>query len=211
MEEINTGELNDVRHSHSNMAKPDWDEIWTLLREAKLVVSTTVKEKLLDADQPIQLVQSLITEFAPGYLDLERAEKFLSQKASPSKENFGRVIAPIGENEIKNLAYRNNLPDWRTEDFPLHAVDCDLDFQVHYDITGNSTTEGKMGDIAQAFNDRLTQIRKLIIANSKPQNAYQILNPKNDRKLLSVDLYPSVYFPDLITSDKRLSKFGFMR
>ena len=117
MEEINTGELNDIRHSHSNMAKPDWDEIWTLLREAKLVISTTVKEKLLDADQPIPLVQSLITEFAPGYLDLKRAEKFLSQKASPSKESFGRVIAPIGENEIKNLTYRNNLPDWRTEDF----------------------------------------------------------------------------------------------
>tara|TARA_B100001778_G_scaffold322694_1_gene315268 strand:+ start:1936 stop:3549 length:1614 start_codon:yes stop_codon:yes gene_type:complete len=167
MEEVNTGELNDVRQSHSNMAKPDWDEIWALLLEAKLLVSTTVKEKLLDADQPIQLVRSLIAEFAPGYLDLEKAEKYLSQKPKPSKENFGRVIAPIGESEIKNLAYRNNLPDWRTEDFPLHAIDCDLDFQVHYDITGNSTTEGKMGDIAQAFNDRLNQIRKLIIANSK--------------------------------------------
>ena len=85
MEEINTGELNDIRHSHSNMAKPDWDEIWTLLREAKLVISTTVKEKLLDADQPIPLVQSLITEFAPGYLDLKRAEKFLSQKQAHPK------------------------------------------------------------------------------------------------------------------------------
>ena len=40
-----------------------------------------------------------------------------------------------------------------------------------------------MGDIAQAFNDRLTQIRKLIIANSKlprrPMDIERLIVEKN--------------------------------
>ena len=61
---------------------------------------------------------------------------------------------------------RNNMPDWKREDFPMDAIDAMIDIKVHYDITGNSTTEGKMGDINNAFNDRLERLRKLIIANS---------------------------------------------
>ena len=47
----------------------------------------------------------------------------------------------------------------------MDAMDAMIDIKVHYDITGNSTTEGKMGDINDAFNDRLERLRKLIIAN----------------------------------------------
>ena len=56
------------------------------------------------------------------------------------------------------------MPDWKREDFPMYEAM--IDIKVHYDITGNSITEGKMGDINDAFNDRLERLRKLIIANS---------------------------------------------
>jgi hypothetical protein len=48
----------------------------------------------------------------------------------------------------------------------MHASDAPSDITVHFDITGNSTTEGKMTDITACFNDRLNSIRKLIIQNS---------------------------------------------
>jgi len=80
--------------------------------------------------------------------------------------NPGRVIAPIAEPVPELINMRNNMPDWRREDFPIDAIDAMVDIEVHYDITGNSTTEGKMGDINDAFNDRLERLRKLIISNS---------------------------------------------
>ena len=73
--------------------------------------------------------------------------------ASLSK-NPGRVIAPIAAPQTEQISMRNNMPDWRREDFPMDAIDAMFDIEVHYDITGNSTTEGKMGDINDAFNDR---------------------------------------------------------
>ncbi|MGB1689449.1 MAG: hypothetical protein ACPHDM_01995, partial [Candidatus Poseidoniaceae archaeon] len=80
--------------------------------------------------------------------------------------NPGRVIAPIAAPQTEQINMRNNMPDWKREDFPMDAMDAMIDIKVHYDITGNSTTEGKMGDINDAFNDRLERLRKLIIANS---------------------------------------------
>ena len=43
------------------------------------------------------------------------------------------------------------MPDWKREDFPMDAIDAMIDIKVHYDITGNSITEGKMGDINEAL------------------------------------------------------------
>ena len=81
-------------------------------------------------------------------------------------DNPGRVIAPIATPEPEQISMRNNMPDWKREDFPMDAIDAMIDIKVHYDITGNSITEGKMGDINDAFNDRLERLRKLIMANS---------------------------------------------
>ena len=65
--------------------------------------------------------------------------------------NPGRVIAPIASPEPEQISMRNNMPDWKREDFPMDAMDAMIDIKVHYDITGNSITEGKMGDINDAF------------------------------------------------------------
>ena len=75
------------------------------------------------------------------------------------------MIAPIAGGSLENIDMRNNMPDWKREDiFPMDALDAMIDIKVHYDITGNSITEGKMGDITNASNDRLERLRKLIIA-----------------------------------------------
>ena len=45
----------------------------------------------------------------------------------------------------------------------MEARDVDMELEVHFDITGNSITEGRMSDILSCFNDRLTTIKKMII------------------------------------------------
>ena len=86
--------------------------------------------------------------------------------------DLGRIIAPISNPEPIDIHFRNNLPDWKESDFSEIANDAPSDILVHYDITGKSITEGKMGDINACFNDRLAQIRKMIVKNSKLPRKY---------------------------------------
>jgi DNA polymerase II small subunit/DNA polymerase delta subunit B len=87
--------------------------------------------------------------------------------------DLARTVAPLEPPQPVDLMLRNNLPDWNTEDFSMHASDAASDITVHYDITGNSTTEGKMADITACFNDRLQSIRKLIVQNSNLPRKHQ--------------------------------------
>ena len=119
---------------------------------------------------PKSLVDFLLTHENPqSHIDMIRKEgkNVFTQKVPALTSSPGRVIAPIVESKTEDISMRNNMPDWRREDFPMDAVDAIVNVEVHYDITGNSITEGKMGDINDAFNDRLERLRKLIIANSR--------------------------------------------
>mgnify|MGYP001258651811 FL=1 len=137
-----------------------WGEIFQHLMSAGLLATKGVKESLESHPDPLGLIADLQAKGIKGPLTVDMIPKTIIVP------NPGRVIAPILENETENISVRNNMPDWRREDFPMDAVDAMMDIQVHYDITGNSTTEGKMGDINNAFNDRLERIRKLIVQNS---------------------------------------------
>ena len=148
-----------------------WGEIFPYLMSAKLMATRGIKERLLAMDDPIQLLKMAEEiEIEGGMLTDEVLDKLITLKATkiapPKVENFGRTIAPISQPEPVELEYRNNLPDWRQEDYPMLATDTDFDLSIHYDITGNSITEGKMGDIREAFSNRLERLRKLIIQNS---------------------------------------------
>ena len=106
-------------------------------------------------------------------IDTWKGESPVAQKSEPNKPNvanvaeLGRTIAPISPPEPLDIQFRNNLPDWNTADFSENASDAPTDILVHYDITGNSITEGKMTDITSCFSDRLQSIRKMIIQNSR--------------------------------------------
>ena len=39
----------------------------------------------------------------------------------------------------------------------MHATDVDSEIEIHFDITGNSVTEGKMSDMRSCFTDRLEE------------------------------------------------------
>ncbi len=160
------------------------EEIFSLLRQRRIIASSDVvetltnhenAEKLLDLGSKIDFTKGLLSQSTLKSLtDLYDTENFksnISTSSAPANNSeaptdLGRVIAPISEPEPLDIQFRNNLPDWNEDDFSCHAVDAPTDIAIHYDITGKSTTEGKMNDITACFSDRLNKIRKMIIKNS---------------------------------------------
>ena len=153
----------------------EWGAISQELMKRGILVTTGVKEKLLSLDDPMKVLnQASNVGFERGMLSVDLLDKMIQEalpKGSPDTEkptvSIGRTIAPIKQREPVQIQYRNNLPDWKERDFSGIATDVDNDILVHYDITGNSTTEGKMGHIQACFNDRLDSIRKMIVKNSR--------------------------------------------
>lgn len=153
----------------------EWGLISQELMKRGILVTTGVKEKLLSLDDPLHVLnQASNVGFQRGMLSIEILEEMIgaatlkqSIEINSTITPIGRTIAPIKEPEPVQIQYRNNLPDWSEKDFSGIATDVDNDIFIHYDITGNSTTEGKMGHIQACFNDRLESIRKMIVKNSR--------------------------------------------
>ncbi len=160
------------------------DDIVNLLRQRRIIASGQMVEKLrihsdpqklLDMGAKIDFHRGLLTEAIFTQLsalypsngqenNVTTTHKIMTSEPSA---DLGRVIAPIAAPEPLDLEFRNNLPDWDENDYTCLAVDAPTDITVHYDITGKSTTEGKMNDITACFTDRLTKIREMIVKNSK--------------------------------------------
>ena len=116
----------------------DRAQIMQHLRAAGIpFVPSSVMNFLLSHPDPV----SVISEMKKSGLNA------LAISVDSLNKNPGRVIAPIAAPETEKISMRNNMPDWKREDFPMDAIDAMIDIKVHYDITGNSITEGKMGDI----------------------------------------------------------------
>lgn len=170
-----------------------WDEILPVLRAKGIVPTASVRQALMELEDLSSVLECAeAVGFERGFLTAEILEDMVavwqgkqrmkaSTKPTPKSEikenkqsstshaatDLGRTIAPIHEPEPLDIQFRNNLPDWKEADFSEHASDASTDIVVHYDITGNSTTEGKMSDITSCFSDRLQSIRKMIIQNSR--------------------------------------------
>ena len=160
------------------------DDIVNLLRQRRIIASGQMVEKLrihsdpqklLDMGAEIDFHRGLLTEaiftqlsaLYPSNGQVNNVTTTNKVVTSEPSADLGRVIAPIAAPEPLDLEFRNNLPDWDENDYTCLAVDAPTDITVHYDITGKSTTEGKMNDITACFTDRLTKIREMIVKNSK--------------------------------------------
>ncbi|MFL2955797.1 MAG: metallophosphoesterase [Candidatus Thalassarchaeaceae archaeon] len=93
----------------------------------------------------------------------------LSEIQETPQNEPGRVIAPITPNEIAPPPRPHGLDHYSLQDFPLQAKDVDTEIDIHFDITGNSVTEGRLIDMQSCFMDRLSKIRKMIIESSIPR------------------------------------------
>lgn len=169
------------------MGEP-WASIAARLRQQKLLAPKSLHQQLLDLENPLEVLDAASAlNISSGMLSADQLQQMIAhvskspQPTLPAKErvvtqvptDLARSIAPINEPEPIDIHLRNNLPDWNQADFSMNASETPSDITVHFDITGNSVTEGKMADINACFNDRLKSIRKLIIQNSKLPRKHQ--------------------------------------
>ena len=160
------------------------EDIVKMLRQHRMIASGKVIDGLASHTNPAELLNlAPKVNFDRGFLTEEILAKLIDlYDQSKPKENsaittktainntatdLGRVIAPILPPEPLDIEFRNNLPDWDEADYSCLATDAPSDIKIHYDITGKSTTEGKMNDITACFSDRLNKIRDMIVKNSK--------------------------------------------
>ena len=47
----------------------------------------------------------------------------------------------------------------------IEAREVDSDIEIHFDITGQSSTEGRISDMQSCFKSRLVQIRRMMISH----------------------------------------------
>ena len=149
---------------------------------AGLIPARSVKETLLALPSIDPLIQAAEEAGSKGMLDEAMLDSLLLQK---EEVVIGRTIAPIAEPEPVAPARIHNLDHYRIEDFPMEARDVDAEITVHFDITGKSVTEGKKEDIRSCFNDRLKQIRRLILDRNLPNRPIAINEAVRQRKQLT--------------------------
>jgi len=149
---------------------------------AGLIPVRSIKETLLSLSSIDPLIQAAENAGSKGVLDEAMLDSLLLQK---EEVVVGRTIAPIAEPEPVAPARIHNLDHYRIEDFPMEARDVDAEITVHFDITGKSVTEGKKEDIRACFNDRLKQIRRLILDKNLPNRPIAINEAVRQRKQLT--------------------------
>ena len=167
------------------MVSGDWAHQQKMLSAAGLLVmgldAKDKIEQLVDINPLIEAarasnVQLLTSQSIEQLLSLVSIEQVTSEESHnfskksqvtlPTPDNpspIGRVIAPVSSNEISPAPRPHGLSHYSIDDFPMLAKDIDSEIEVHFDITGNSVTEGKLSDIKSFFNSRLSQIRNLMI------------------------------------------------
>ena len=167
------------------MVSGDWAHQQKMLSAAGLLVmgldAKDKIEQLVDINPLIEAarasnVQLLTSQSIDQLLSLVSIEQVTSEESHnfskksqvtlPTPDNpspIGRVIAPVSSNEISPAPRPHGLSHYSIDDFPMLAKDIDSEIEVHFDITGNSVTEGKLSDIKSFFNSRLSQIRNLMI------------------------------------------------
>ena len=120
------------------MAQADWQDILQYCMANGILIKRGVKEKLLEMDNPMSIVEKA----EPGFLKLEdfgAPVKVLDE----SPADLARVIAPLVETAPVPVFKIHGLADYNMDDFPMKASDASSDIEVHWEITGNSVTEGR--------------------------------------------------------------------
>ena len=143
-------------------ALPKIEKLQSLIPLIEAANSSGVR--LLDGNT----VEELMSIVSHEIDDSSNGKKYLSQSTlskSKSEPPIGRILAPVGSTTPPPLPISRHSSGFSREDFPLEAKEIDSDISIHFDITGNSSTEGKITDMQSCFRSRLSQIREMMLSN----------------------------------------------
>mgnify|MGYP006115233461 CR=1 FL=1 len=149
---------------------------------AGLIPARSVRDRLLALPSIEPLLQAAASTGSKGMLDETMLDSLLTRTEILV---VARTIAPIAEPEPVTPPRIHDLDHYKLADFPMHAKDVDAEITVHFDITGKSVTEGKKEDIQSCFNDRLKQIRRLILDKNLPNRPIAVNEAIRQRKQLT--------------------------
>ncbi len=177
------------------MSEETWEDKYRNLCAAMLPPAPSARERLesLDSIKPILLaamtanVRGLLTSDVLDQLieiaGIDEEPRDTAEVVPLLDASAGaRTVAPINEPQIKPAARPHGLPHFDLSNFPMEAKDVDMELEVHFDITGNSVTEGRMSDILACFNDRFATISRMLIESrtlpNRPTKIGEIINNK---------------------------------
>ena len=166
------------------MSDTEWAEIHRKVMAAGLLPGRSVRERLLSLPSIDALIEVAKASGKTGMLDEAMLDELLA--VTPTTPVVARTIAPIAEPEPKPAPRIHDLAHYNLSDFPMQAKDVDAEIAVHFDITGKSVTEGKKEDIQSFFNDRLKQVKRLILDRNLPNRPIAV-NEALRRKRQLVD------------------------
>ena len=167
------------------MVSENWAVRYRKLTEAGLIVlGSEAKEKIESLSSILPMLEAARSSDVK-LLDSKTIDDLLSlvpngtdQKSITNSDNKGQYTlpkrgndSPIGriiaapQQELEITPRPHGLEYYDMMDFPMQAKEIDSEIQIHFDITGKSTTEGTMSDIQNCFNSRLSQIRNLMLSN----------------------------------------------
>ena len=166
------------------MRSPSWEDMHNQLSSAGLIVQTSAVEKLEKLQNVLPLIEAanssgvrllngatvdelLAISSAPAESP-DETQKPLSQSTLPRPEQdspHGRVLAPILPAPDQTIPKPRLSSGYNSSDFPLEAREVDSDIEIHFDITGQSSTEGRISDMQSCFKSRLAQIRRMMISH----------------------------------------------
>jgi len=211
------------------MADGEWAEMQRQLTAAGLlVVGRAAQDRiqrlsdispLIEAAQRSNVVM-LSERTVDEILTLVPTDDAIDAPATPRSEQatlpdpeshsaIGRTLAPVGTQVLAPPVRRHGLDHYSLDDFPMQAKDVDAEIEIHFDITGRSTTQGKMQDIRSCFSDRLSQIRQMMITGrALPRRPINISEAWRNRQRHSSRDY-EVTFVGLVNVDK-WSKGGYL-
>ena len=161
----------------------DWEERHKQLTAAGLIVQTSAVTKIETLQSVIPLIEAanssgvrllnattveeLLAIAPPEPSDAVKHQKVLSQSTLSKSENdqpIGRVLAPVRSTNLSQTPSPRDSSGYSVEDFPVEANEVESDIEVHFDITGNSSTEGRISDMQSCFRSRLSQIREMMLS-----------------------------------------------
>jgi DNA polymerase II small subunit len=196
---------------------------------AGLIVQTSAVEKLENLQSVIPIIEAAnssgvrllnrstvdeLLAISPSTIENSKAiNRQLSQTTLAKKEqesSHGRILAPISSTTNKSLPRPRSSSGYNISDFPLEASEVDSDVEIHFDITGNSSTEGGILDMQSCFKSRLKQIRELMLSQrSLPRRPMRNSDAWRNRSRYNSKDYEITIVG--LASDVRWTRTGSMR
>ena len=143
------------------MSEETWEAKYESLCHARLPPAPSARERLESLESIVPILSAAMTANIRGLLTADVLDQLIeiagidegikeTTEGAPMLDATAgaRKVAPISEPEIKPAARPHGLPHFDLRHFPMEAKDVDMELEVHFDITGNSVTEGRMSDLS---------------------------------------------------------------